>query len=171
MCQGFFGCGVEAEAILHAGSVAAHGVATAAQVRDGSYQRAAIYGVRVGHEGRMARRATSSVRSRSCCTGAAATLSLRSRNAAENYSRMMKVVLSLLHNHKKTSGGTKSLARMRKQAAWNRIHEYWRKSSLVHSAQKTKQRKVNKKSRYRNAFALRIPVLCLTCRLWWCSLL
>lgn len=40
-------------------------------------------------------------------------------NAAENYSRMMKVVLSLLRNHKKKSGGTKSLARMRKQAAWN----------------------------------------------------
>ncbi|MBR2125192.1 MAG: ISAs1 family transposase [Akkermansia sp.] len=38
-------------------------------------------------------------------------------NAAENYSRMMKVVLSLLRNHKKKSGGTKSLARMRKQAA------------------------------------------------------
>lgn len=32
---------------------------------------------------------------------------------------MMKVVLSLLRNHKKKSGGTKSLARMRKQAAWN----------------------------------------------------
>ena len=40
-------------------------------------------------------------------------------NAAENYSRMMKVVLSLLRNHKKKTGGTKSLARMRKQAAWN----------------------------------------------------
>ena len=40
-------------------------------------------------------------------------------NAAENYSRMMKVVLSLLRHHKKKTGGTKSLARMRKQAAWN----------------------------------------------------
>lgn len=40
-------------------------------------------------------------------------------NAAENYSRMMKVVLSLLRNHKKNTGGKKSLARMRKQAAWN----------------------------------------------------
>ena len=40
-------------------------------------------------------------------------------NTSENYSRMMKVVLSLLRNHKTKSGGTKSLARMRKQAAWN----------------------------------------------------
>lgn len=40
-------------------------------------------------------------------------------NAAENCSRMMKVVLSLLRYHKKKTGGTRSLARMRKQAAWN----------------------------------------------------
>lgn len=32
---------------------------------------------------------------------------------------MMKVVLSLLSNHEKQTGGTKSLTRMRKQAAWN----------------------------------------------------
>lgn len=41
------------------------------------------------------------------------------RNAAENFSRLIKVVMSLLKNHKKKTGGTKSMARMRKQAAWN----------------------------------------------------
>ena len=40
-------------------------------------------------------------------------------NAAENYSRLRKTVLSLLRNYKKRTGGTKSLARMRKQAGWN----------------------------------------------------
>lgn len=40
-------------------------------------------------------------------------------NAAENYSRLMKVVLAILRHYKKNTGGTKSLARMRKQAAWN----------------------------------------------------
>lgn len=40
-------------------------------------------------------------------------------NAAENYSRMMKVSLGLLRCHKKRAGEKKPLARMRKQAAWN----------------------------------------------------
>lgn len=40
-------------------------------------------------------------------------------NAAENFSLLIKVVMSLLKNHKKKTGGTKSMARMRKQAAWN----------------------------------------------------
>lgn len=43
----------------------------------------------------------------------------RACNAAENYSRLMKVVLNLLRSHKKKTRGSKSLARMRKQAAWN----------------------------------------------------
>lgn len=43
----------------------------------------------------------------------------RACNAAENYSRLMKVVLNLLRSHKKKTRGSKSLTRMRKQAAWN----------------------------------------------------
>ena len=43
----------------------------------------------------------------------------RACNAAENYSRLMKVVLNLLRSHKKKTRDSKSLARMRKQAAWN----------------------------------------------------
>lgn len=35
-------------------------------------------------------------------------------NAAENYSRMMKVVLSLLRNHKKKSGGNKIVGKNEK---------------------------------------------------------
>lgn len=40
-------------------------------------------------------------------------------NAAENFSRLIEVVMSLLRNHKKKTGGAKSMARMRKQAAWD----------------------------------------------------
>lgn len=43
----------------------------------------------------------------------------RRRNAAENFSRLIKVVMSILRNHMKKIGGSKSMARMRKQAAWN----------------------------------------------------
>lgn len=40
-------------------------------------------------------------------------------NAAENFSRLIKVVMTLLRNHKKKTGSFKSMARMRKQAAWD----------------------------------------------------
>ena len=65
---------------------------------------------------------------------------------------MTKVVLSLLRNHKKKTEGTKSLARMRKQAAWKTgVLEEILFSTFE---TKTKQKKVNKKSRHRNTFAL-----------------
>lgn len=40
-------------------------------------------------------------------------------NAAENFSRLIKVVMSLIRNHTKKTRGSKSMARMRKQAAWD----------------------------------------------------